>query len=71
MMDAVSYSCRVQGGPCPSGEGDTLRSGQIEEFWGAASIVAGVVLSVLGLGMGVRSKRQSQPLPGGARSQSN
>ncbi len=37
----VSYPCRVQGGPCPSSEGDTLRSGQTEELGGAASIVAG------------------------------
>ena len=65
----VSYPCRVQGGPCPSSEGDTLRNGQLEEFWGATSIVIGVVLSVLGLGMGVRSK-QSQHLPEN-RSQGN
>src|SRR5437899_623026 len=53
----VSRDCRVLGGPCPAGEGETLRTGQNEELGGAASIVAGLVLTVLGFGIGVRTKR--------------
>jgi len=62
-VGAVSYACRVQGIPCPAGEGATLQTGQMEEFWGAVSIVAGTVLAVLGLGMGVRSNQLSHLLP--------
>ncbi len=53
----VSRDCRVLGGPCPSGESDTLRTGQTEEFGGAASIVGGLMLSVLGAGIRVRPKQ--------------
>src|SRR2546427_4788986 len=53
----VSRDCRVLGGPCPAGEGETLRTGQNEELGGAASIVAGLELTVLGFGIGVRTKR--------------
>jgi len=56
-VGAVSYACRVQGIPCPSGEGATLSMGQMEELWGAVSIVAGAILSVLGLGTRIRSTR--------------
>ncbi len=56
-VGAVSYACRVQGIPCPEREGATLSMGQMEELWGAVSIVAGTVLSVLGLGTRIRSKQ--------------
>jgi len=53
----VSRDCRVLGGPCPAGEGETLRTGQSEELGGAASIVGGLILTVLGSGIGVRPKQ--------------
>ncbi len=53
----VSRDCRVLGGPCPAGEGETLRAGQTEELGGAASIVSGLILSVLGWGIGLRPKQ--------------
>jgi len=53
----VSRDCRVLGGPCPAGEGETLRMGQSEELGGATSVVAGLILTVLGLGIGVRPKQ--------------
>jgi len=56
-VGAVSYACRVQGIPCPEREGATLSMGQMEELWGAVSIVAGTVLSVLGLGTRIRSNQ--------------
>jgi len=56
-VNAVSYACRVQGIPCPEGEGATLSMGQMEELWGAVSIVAGAVLAVLGLGSRIRPTR--------------
>ncbi len=57
MIADVSRDCRVLGAPCPAGEGGTLRTGQSEELGGSASIVAGLILTVFGSGIGVRPKQ--------------
>ncbi|MBI3841197.1 MAG: hypothetical protein HY297_04495 [Thaumarchaeota archaeon] len=57
----VSVACKVLGGPCPSGEADTLRIAQMEELGGGASIAIGLVLMVLGWGLGRGMKFGNQP----------